>query len=70
MAAEELQDLHRLDAKLKAMKAEHTAAVAATGSHLMDIHDTVTSKAKPRERPCGPAGLPCGIARPLPNTTR
>ena len=38
MAAEELEDLHRLDAKLKAMKAELKAAVHATGSHLMDIH--------------------------------
>jgi transposase len=38
MAAEELDDLHRLDAKLKAMKAELKAAVQATGSHLMDIH--------------------------------
>ena len=38
MAAEELEDLHRLDAKLKAMKAELKAAVLATGSHLMDIH--------------------------------
>jgi transposase len=38
MAAEELEDLHRLDAKLKAMKAELKAAVQATGSHLMDIH--------------------------------
>ena len=38
MAAEELEDLHRLDAKLKAMKAELKTAVAATGSHLMDIH--------------------------------
>jgi transposase len=38
MAAEELDDLHRLDAKLKAAKAELKAAVAATGSHLMDIH--------------------------------
>jgi transposase len=38
MAAEELADLHRLDAKLKAMKAELKAAVQATGSHLMDIH--------------------------------
>jgi transposase len=38
MAAQELEDLHRLDAKLKAMKAELKAAVAATGSHLMDIH--------------------------------
>jgi transposase len=38
MAGEELDDLHRLDAKLKAMKAELKAAVAATGSHLMDIH--------------------------------
>jgi transposase len=38
MAAEELEDIHRLDAKLKAMKAELKTAVAATGSHLMDIH--------------------------------
>jgi transposase len=38
MAAEELADLGRLDAKLKAMKAELKAAVLATGSHLMDIH--------------------------------
>ena len=38
MAAEELEDLHRLDAKLKAMKTELKAAVLATGSHLMDIH--------------------------------
>jgi hypothetical protein len=37
MAAEELEDLHRLDAKLKAMKAELKTAVLATGSHLMDI---------------------------------
>jgi transposase len=38
MAAEELEDLQRLDVKLKAMKAELKAAVLATGSHLMDIH--------------------------------
>ena len=38
MAAEELEDLHRLDAKLKSMKAGLKAAVPATGSHLMDIH--------------------------------
>jgi transposase/MFS family permease len=38
MAAEELEDLHRLDAKLKAMKAELKTAVQAMGSHLMDIH--------------------------------
>jgi len=38
MAAEELEDLHRLDAKLKAMKAELKTAVQALGSHLMDIH--------------------------------
>jgi transposase len=38
MAAEELEDLHRLDAKLKSMKAELKAAVLAMGSHLMDIH--------------------------------
>jgi len=38
MATEELEDLHRLDAKLKAMKAELKAAVQATGSHLMDIY--------------------------------
>jgi transposase len=38
MAAEELAGLGRLDAKLKAMKAELKAAVLACGSHLMDIH--------------------------------
>jgi transposase len=38
MAAEELEDLHRLDARLKVMKAELKAAVLASGSHLMDIH--------------------------------
>jgi transposase len=38
MAAEELADVERLDAKLKAMKAELKSAVLATGSHLMDIH--------------------------------
>ena len=38
MAAEELEDLRRLDIKLKAMKAELKAAVLATGSHLMDMH--------------------------------
>src|SRR5215472_14846198 len=38
MAAEELDEVARLDAKLKAMKAELRAAVLATGSHLMDIH--------------------------------
>jgi Transposase IS116/IS110/IS902 family len=40
MAAEELEDIERLDVKLKAMKAELKAAVLATGSHLMDIHGT------------------------------
>jgi len=38
MAAEELADIEHLDAKLKAMKAELKAAVAASGSRLMDIH--------------------------------
>jgi transposase len=38
MAAEELADIERLDAKLKTMKAELKAAVLASGSHLMDIH--------------------------------
>ena len=38
MAAEELADIERLDAKLKAMKAELKTAVQASGSHLMDIH--------------------------------
>jgi transposase len=38
MAAEELADIGRLDAKLKAMKAELKAAVTASGSHPMDIH--------------------------------
>jgi hypothetical protein len=32
MAAEELEDVHRLDAKLKSMKAELKAAVLGTGS--------------------------------------
>jgi len=38
MAAEELAGLDRLDARLKAMKAELKTAVLATGSQLMDIH--------------------------------
>jgi transposase len=38
MAAEELADIDRLDAKLKAMKAELKAAVTTSGSRLMDIH--------------------------------
>lgn len=38
MAAEELGDIDRLDAKLKAMNAELKEAVLATWSHLMDIH--------------------------------
>jgi transposase len=38
MAAEELADIGRLDAKLKTMKAELKEAVLASGSHLMDIH--------------------------------
>jgi transposase len=38
MAAEELADLARFDARLKAMKAGLKAAVEAAGSHLMDIH--------------------------------
>ena len=38
MAAEELADLDRYDARLKVMKAELKAAVLASGSHLMDIH--------------------------------
>jgi len=38
MAAEELADIDRIDAKLKAMKAELKQAVLATGSTLMDIH--------------------------------
>jgi transposase len=38
MAAEELADLDRHDAKLKVMKAELKAAVQARGSRLMDIH--------------------------------
>src|SRR5690348_12304298 len=37
MAAEELADIERLDAKLKAMKAGLKAAVQASGPHLMDI---------------------------------
>ena len=38
MAAEELADLDRYDARLKVMKAELKAAAQASGSHLMDIH--------------------------------
>ncbi|MGO9501826.1 MAG: IS110 family transposase [Streptosporangiaceae bacterium] len=38
MAARELADLARYDARLKAMKAELKAAARARGSHLMDIH--------------------------------
>src|SRR5215475_1979642 len=38
MAAEELADIDRIDARLKAMKAELKAAVLATGSTLMDVH--------------------------------
>ena len=38
MAAEELADLVAVDAKLKKIKAELKAAVAARGSTLMDIH--------------------------------
>jgi transposase len=38
MAAGELAGLTRLDAKLKAMKAEIKTAVQATGSRLMEIH--------------------------------
>ena len=38
MAAEELADLARYDAKLKTMKAELKATVQARGSRLMDIH--------------------------------
>ncbi len=38
LAAEEITDIERLDAKLKAMKAELKAAVLAAGSRLMDLH--------------------------------
>jgi transposase len=38
MAAEELADIDRIDARLKAMKAELKDAVLATGSTLMDVH--------------------------------
>jgi len=38
MAAEELADLVRVDAKLKALHYELKAAVLARGSHLMDLH--------------------------------
>jgi transposase len=37
MAAEEIADLVAVDAKLKALKKELRAAVAARGSHLMDL---------------------------------
>jgi transposase len=38
MAAEELADLVRVNAKVKALDREIKATVAATGSHLMDLH--------------------------------
>jgi len=38
MAAEELADIDRIDARLKSMKAELKDAVLATGSTLMEIH--------------------------------
>jgi transposase len=38
MAAEELADLVTVDAKLKAIKKELRDAVAARGSHLMDLY--------------------------------
>ena len=38
MAGEELADLVRVDAKLKALNRELKAAVLARGSHLMDLH--------------------------------
>jgi transposase len=38
LAADQLADLVRLDVRLKALKAELTEAVRASGSHLMDLH--------------------------------
>jgi transposase len=38
MAAQELADIDRIDARLKAMKAELKQAVLATGSRLMDVY--------------------------------
>jgi transposase len=38
LAADQLADLVRLDARLKALKAKLTEAVLASGSHLMDLH--------------------------------
>jgi transposase len=38
LAADQLTDLVRLDARLKALKAELKQAVLASGSHLMDLH--------------------------------
>jgi transposase len=38
LAADQLADLVRLDTRLKALKAELTQAVRATGSQLMDLH--------------------------------
>jgi transposase len=38
LAADQLADLVRLDARLKALTAELKQAVLATGSHLMDLH--------------------------------
>jgi hypothetical protein len=50
MAAEELEDLHRPDAKLQAVKAELKAAVQAMGSRLMDIHGIARQLRSPGER--------------------
>jgi len=52
MAAEELQDLTRLDAKLKAMKAELKAAVTATGSHLIGHPRHRPGRRRPHPRRC------------------
>jgi transposase len=38
LAADLLADLVRLDTQLKALKAELTAAIKTSGSHLMDLH--------------------------------
>jgi transposase len=38
LAAEQLHELTRLDARLKTLKGELKAAVLASGSHLMDVH--------------------------------
>jgi len=58
MAADELADIERLDAKLTAMKAELKAAVLARGSHLMDIHGIGPAGAARIPADVGDVGVP------------